>query len=336
MDDVRDNGPTMADTLQQLADFIGKFIVAAGPMAGLSFKVLDILAQDLNSIPMPVLQVLAPLLLGVAAAIKVVRLAMLLLDANPIILIISAVALAAVLIVMHWNTIKNAMKAAWDWIHKNVLTPLANFFTKTIPSAATTVWHAIRDAWNSVKGAMQTAYSAVKRNVLDPIVHFFTRDIPSAGGKVVTFFSGLPGKITRATKGMWDGIKNTFRSAINGLIDIWNNFHLTMPAVKVLGHTIIPGFTIKTPDLKHLATGGITGGGLAMVGENGPELVRLPSGSSVMNNGATQRAMAGGGATKVDLTINSSNRPIDRVLLELLRDAIRRYNGGNVQAALGS
>jgi phage-related protein len=228
------------------------------------------------------------------------------------------------------------MKAAWDWIHKNVLTPLTNFFTKTIPGAATTVWHAIRDAWNSVKGAMQTAYNAVKRNVLDPIVHFFTRDIPSAGGKVVTFFSGLPGKITKATKGMWDGIKNTFKSAINGLIDIWNNFKLTMPAVKVLGHTIIPGFTINTPNLPHLATGGITGGGLAMVGENGPELVRLPSGSSVMNNGATNRAMQGGGTAKVDLTINSSNRPIDRVLLELLRDAIRRYNGGNVNAALGS
>jgi hypothetical protein len=360
MDDVNQNGPVMADTLQQLGDFIGKFITAAGPMAGLSFKVLDALATDLNMIPMPVLDILAPTILAIGLAMKAAAIGQALwniqlaitegvldsLGIGEILLLIGLLILAVIEIAKHheamlrvikatWSAISNAIGTAWNWIYRNVISPIGTYFTKTIPGWARTLSGAVVGAWNGLKNGVSSAYRSVKSNAVDPIVRVFSKTIPDAGNKMVSFFKGLPGRITSATRGMFNGIKDAFRAALNWVIDKWNNLSFKIGGQKVFGVSL-PSVTISTPNLPHLATGGITGGGLAMVGENGPELVRLPSGSSVMNNGATQRAMASGGTTKVDLTINSSNRPIDRVLLELLRDAIRRYNGGNVQAALGS
>lgn len=70
------NLPGVAKALQNVAEFIGKFIQAAGPLGGLQLKVFEILADTLNAIPTDVLQTLVPLLLGAAAAMKAVKLAM--------------------------------------------------------------------------------------------------------------------------------------------------------------------------------------------------------------------------------------------------------------------
>jgi TP901 family phage tail tape measure protein len=85
------------------------------------------------------------------------------------------------------------------------------------------------------------------------------------------------------------------------------------------------------------ATGGVRGS-LTWVGEQGPELVRLPAGSTVHSNPDSQRmaaGMGGGGPVQVQLAINSSGARLDDLLLELLRNVIR-IQGGNVQAVLGS
>jgi phage-related minor tail protein len=65
---------------------------------------------------------------------------------------------------------------------------------------------------------------------------------------------------------------------------------------KVAG--IIPAF----------ATGGVSAGGLAVVGERGPELVSLPRGSRVHSN-AESRKMAGSGKSvnNFNITINAKD-----------------------------
>lgn len=94
------------------------------------------------------------------------------------------------------------------------------------------------------------------------------------------------------------------------------------------------------------AHGGITGAavggpraGLTLVGENGPELVHLPVGSTVMSNPDTQGAMAnmGGGGTQhvqVELVISGA----ENEFLTFLRKAIRARGGNannSVQLVLG-
>jgi hypothetical protein len=72
------------------------------------------------------------------------------------------------------------------------------------------------------------------------------------------------------------------------------------------------------------------------VGEQGPELARLPYGSTVYPAGRSrQMAMAGGGGQTVVLEVRSSGNRLDDLLVELLRGRIRVISGGDVQKALG-
>lgn len=93
-----------------------------------------------------------------------------------------------------------------------------------------------------------------------------------------------------------------------------------------------------------LRTGGVVGsaatGGVrnhqTLVGEDGPEIVDLPAGSRVRSNPDTRRLMGGGGggSQPVQLMIDAGPSETSRLLLKLLRNAIR-VEGGNVELVLG-
>lgn len=92
-----------------------------------------------------------------------------------------------------------------------------------------------------------------------------------------------------------------------------------------------------------MATGGIVGaagGGprsnMTLVGEQGPELVRLPFGSTVIPNGQTESMMAGGGGNsqRIVLELRGDGSAISNGLVEIIRLAVAD-RGGDVQLALG-
>jgi hypothetical protein len=60
----------VATTLEHVAQSIGKLIIAAGPMGGVTLNAIDNFSKAINSIPLPILQVLVPLLLGLGIAVK--------------------------------------------------------------------------------------------------------------------------------------------------------------------------------------------------------------------------------------------------------------------------
>jgi hypothetical protein len=106
--------------------------------------------------------------------------------------------------------------------------------------------------------------------------------------------------------------------------------------------------TVSTVHIGGHAYGGITSaaeggarGGLTMVNENGPELIRLPTGSTVMSNPDTQSAMmrgafGGGGAQTVELSWGGGGTEIWEFLRRGLRAHIRKHWGGEAQTALGA
>ena len=73
-----------------------------------------------------------------------------------------------------------------------------------------------------------------------PLDHFDT---------LVTFVQKLPGRIASAASGMWDGIKDSFRHAINWIIDKWNDLSFTVGGGTVFGKDL-PSFTLSTPDTR--------------------------------------------------------------------------------------
>jgi len=82
------------------------------------------------------------------------------------------------------------------------------------------------------------------------------------------------------------------------------------------------------------AAGGGVRSNLAWVGEQGPELVRLPVGSRVYPNGAAPSGTGGGAAPTVVIQVQPGGSGLDRLFVDWLRNAVR-VKGGNVQAVLG-
>jgi hypothetical protein len=83
-----------------------------------------------------------------------------------------------------------------------------------------------------------------------------------------------------------------------------------------------------------MATGGtVVGGGMAMVGEEGPELVTLPRGASVIPSIPSRQMMSGGQTLNVYVQAGLVSTP-DQVGAQII-DAIRRAErrSGQVFAA---
>jgi phage-related protein len=107
--------------------------------------------------------------------------------------------------------------------------------------------------------------------------------VKTAFNNVVSWVKRLPGRIANAAKGLFNGIKTAFKNALNWVIGKWNSLEFRIPGFDLPGPgPKFKGFTLGVPDIPLLQAGGVVRrGGAAVVGETGPELVRLPGGASV-------------------------------------------------------
>lgn len=178
---------------------------------------------------------------------------------GPVGLIIAGIALLVggmILLYKKNETFRNLVNKVWAGIKVAVGAVVTFFTSKVIPTVVSLATN-FRDRFGAIRDAVGDAAGWIKDK--------FT--------SVIDFFRDLPGRITSATSGMWDGIKNSFKAAINSVIGWWNNlsFYMDLPDK-------IPGLpdeiSISTPNIPYLAKGGIvTRPTLAVVGEAGPEAV---------------------------------------------------------------
>lgn len=189
-----------------------------------------------------------------------------------------------------WKGIKDSALAVANWFMKSFLP----FFTRTIPNAFNTTIAWVKAHWplilSIITGPIGAAVIYVVRH-WDQLKSDTMRIIGSAVSWVTTkwdslvkFFKNAPGRITRATAGMFDGLKDAFRAAINFIIRGWNGLRFSIPAVDthIPGVGKVGGTSFGVPQIPFLAKGGVVArSGLAVVGEAGPELLRLPSGAEV-------------------------------------------------------
>jgi len=93
---------------------------------------------------------------------------------------------------------------------------------------------------------------------------------------IVDFFKKLPARISSAVSGMWDGLKNAFKNAVNWIIDKWNGFRLQITLPSLLGGGTIG---LDTPNIPRFHDGGV------MPGAPGSEgLAILEAGEKVSPN----------------------------------------------------
>lgn len=101
---------------------------------------------------------------------------------------------------------------------------------------------------------------------------------------VVGFVTGLPDRIRQAASGMWDGIKDAFRGALNWIIGQWNGLEFRIPGFDPPGPgPTFPGFTLGLPYIHPLARGGlITRPTLALLGETAQAVPEIASPAPLM------------------------------------------------------
>jgi hypothetical protein len=137
------------------------------------------------------------------------------------------------------------------------------------------------------RNIVDAAFGVVKSTVAG-VARFVTEKVPAAFQTVLSFLGDLPSKVTRRVSGMWDGVKNGFRDALNWIIEKWNNLSFTIPRVDLGPLGSLGGGTIDFPDIPKLAKGGIVNRPtLALIGEAGPEAV-------VPLNGGNTPSLGGG------------------------------------------
>lgn len=156
--------------------------------------------------------------------------------------------LAWVLIKAGWDSLSTSFFDGWNWLNANVFTPLAAFFTVTLPGAAQFVSDWVSDKWSWMTGKLHDGWVWVDTNVFGP----FKGGLSS----VRDWFLNIVDSIGR----LWDGIKRKAAEPVNfvinsvfndGILKVWN---------KVAGLVGLSQDNVRIPTIGGFAMGGILPG----------------------------------------------------------------------------
>lgn len=241
------------------------------------------------------------------------------------------------------SQLKETISAAWDFILAVISKVLDNIATKVtagfeivkgIFSVATAIIKSIWDNFGDI-------IVAKIKNVWDTVAGVFRGASQVLQGIFQTLTALLTGNwsqcwegIKNIVSGVWNSITSFVKGGVNSIISAINVFIRGINKIKVPDW--VPGvggkgFSIS--EIPMLAKGtDYFQGGLAIVGEQGPELVSMPRGAQVTPNGKT-----------MDILNNSSNRNMELKLFVDGREfarALAPYSGEesasfNLRTSLG-
>lgn len=204
------------------------------------------------------------------------------------------------------SQLKETIAAAWDFILTIISIALDKISTivslgfEIVKGIFTAVTSAIKFIWDNFGDLI---VSKIK-NVWDTVA-----GVVSGASKVLQgIFQTLTGLLTgnwskcwegisNIVSGVWQGITSFVKGGINAIISSINVFIRGINKIKV--PDFVPGLGGKgfnISEIPMLAKGtDYFKGGLAIVGEQGPELVSMPRGSQVIPNRETENILSNGG-----------------------------------------
>ena len=240
----------------------------------------------------PALVTIGPALAGLGPALSIgakgfdaLGAAMDFLAANPIILVVAALVAVGVGLYEAYQHVKvfhDAVNDVFGWVGGFVKTAMS-----TVVDAIHTVIGWVESNWPILLGIL---VGPIGLAVGEIIQHWNT--IKGGFNDLVGFISGMPARIVSAARGMFDGIRDAFRAAINWIIGAWDSLHFKLGGWKIDGpfgtSITLPTVDMGLPHINPLAAGGIvTKPTLALVGEAGPEAVVPLSRSGMAASGPT-------------------------------------------------
>jgi hypothetical protein len=240
---------------------------------------------------------------------------------NPIALIVIGIMLLVGAVILAYNKV--------GWFRAGVQGAFNGIVAagKWLWSGLQTVWRGLVTAFNWVVGVATGFARSIKANwnAIGAGATWLKNTIVGGFIAWLNFVRGIPGKIRSFASGMFDGIKNAFRSAINWIIGRWNGLSFGIPRIEIGGMSF-GGKRFGVPKIPYLDTGGrITADGLAFVHKN----------ETVMPAAQTAPLRGGAAGAAVVLEVRSGGSRLDDLLVEVIRNAVRVKGRGNVQIALG-
>lgn len=240
--------------------------------------------------------------------------------------VLAGIALATVLIIKNWDKVKPVIQKVWGYVkgvfsglglHFDVIKGQVGNFIGTVKEDIGRLTEVFGPVL-SFFGDVLAVKISVAFGIISGVIGAAGQLIMDVFGAVMDVFSGvidfLTGVFTGDWAKVWDGVQKIFegfaevlvgifKAPINAIIGIING---VVGAINGLGFDVpdwvpvIGGqkFSLNIPTIPMLAKGtNYAPGGLAIVGEKGPELVNLPRGSRVYSNSESRRMAAGGGVT---------------------------------------
>lgn len=200
------------------------------------------------------------------------------LAANPIVLIVAAVAAAVAAIAVYGDEIQALLQKLDDWLQGIFTKDWTEVFGPVLGEILNGFFANVKNIWDSIK------------QVFDGIINFirgvFTGDWSRAWEGVKQIFGGVFRGLTALAKAPINSIIALLNGAINGInmmVDALNSLSFTIPDwVPLLGGKEF-GLNLRhVGNIPYLAAGGILSRGSAVVGEAGPELLTLTGGKAVV------------------------------------------------------
>jgi phage-related protein len=266
----------LSNQFGELQEKVGsKLVPALTKLADIGLKVVDFISRN-SSVILPLVAVVGTLIAGIKiwtmaqAALNVVM------AMNPIGLVVIAIAALVAGLVLAYKkseTFRNIVHGAMHGVAAAV-----DFVKDHWKAFATVLAFLIGGPIIGAIVLLVTHFGKIK-SAATTVVHWVTDKFSA----LVGFITGLPAKIGHAASGMFDGIKNAFRSAVNWIVGKWNDLHFTIGGGTVLGKHL-PSVTLNTPNIPMLAAGGIVpatpGGRIVRVAEAGQDeaIIPLPRG----------------------------------------------------------
>lgn len=194
-------------------------------------------------------------------------------------LAIGAVIAIGILLVSHWEEVKEIAGRVWDWI-KQKFEAFSNFLSNVFTTDWSETFGFIGDLMNGFFKSVSNIWNSIKKifgGIIDFITGAFAGNWKKAWNGIRGIFSGI-----------WDGLVAIVKAPINGVIALINGvigginkLSIKIPdwvpklGGKKLGFNIgkIPYLAQGTNDFQ---------GGFAVINERGGELVNLPNGTQVI------------------------------------------------------
>lgn len=310
-------------TIGLLVASIGPLLLIMGKLAGSISNIINLftnetVAMGLNAMKKGIvaaatksLRLAQAGLNGVMAlgkiAISGVSTALSFLAANPIVLVIAAVAALVAGLIYLWNTnenFKNAIISGWTYI-QNLFASIDEFITGVFQTDWTNSFGLIGNVLNAFMANCENYYNAIIQifsGVIDFVKGVFTGDWELALNGIKNIFSGIFNSFLAIAKAPLNGVIGLLNIVIDGLnflIDGLNKVSFDVPDwVPEIGGKKIGININKIGKVPYMKNGGTLLNGAAIVAEAGPELL-------LQQNNKTK---------VIPLNSNSKNTPYDNNL----------------------